>query len=136
MTYTSAETVATIVRSIEAEQNLVYATGLAGAFFDGAARRQVVVQLAEHRDRIAALSAMIAPESVPAAAPGYTPPTPITDARSARSSLAQLNKALVGIYADLAASTQDADRAYAVELARVSARTAVQWGAPSQAFPT
>lgn len=136
MTYDSPEAVASIVRAIEAEQNMVYAIGLAGAFLTGAARRQVVVQLAEHRDRIAGLSAMIAPESVPAAAAAYASPTPITDVRSARSSIAQLNNALVGVYADLAASTQDADRAYAVDLARICARTAVQWGATSQAFPT
>lgn len=136
MKYDSPETVATIVRAIEAEQNLVYATGLVGAFLSGAARRQVVAQLAEHRDRIAVLSAMIAPESIPTAAPAYTPPTPITDARSARSGMAQLNNALVGIYADLAAGTRDDDRAYAIDVARNCARSAVQWGAPSQAFPT
>ena len=136
MTYSESGTVATIVRAIEAEQNLVYAAGLAGAFLSGAPRRQVIVQLAEHQDRIAVLSALIAPESVPAAAPAYAPPTPITDARTARTNMAQLNNALVGIYADLAAATKDADRAYAIDLARICARTAVQWGSSSQAFPT
>lgn len=136
MTEYSPDKTATVVRAIEAEQNLIYAAGLAGAFLTGAAKRQAIVQLAEHQDRIAVLSAMIDPESVPSPSPAYAPPTPITDVRSARLSMAQLNNALVGTYADLAASTQDGDRAYAIDLARISARTAVQWGAASQAFPT
>ena len=48
----------------------------------------------------------------------------------------ELNNALVGVYAQMAASTEGEDRAFAVAQAQDSARTAVQWGAASQAFPT
>jgi hypothetical protein len=47
-----------------------------------------------------------------------------------------LNNTLVGINADVAATTQGEDRAFAVDCAQLSARAAVQWGAQSQAFPT
>lgn len=136
MTYTDPQAVDAIAAAIEVEQNYVYAAGLAGAFFQGRSKRQAVVQLSEHRSRQQTLSAMLEPTAVPAAPPGFTPPTPITDANTARAALAQLNNALVGAYADVAAATSDRDRAFAIDCAQASARSAVQWGAASQAFPT
>ena len=136
MTYSDAAAIAAITRVIQAEQNFVYAAGLAGAFLNGGARRQAVSQLAEHQGRMQIYSLMITPEAVPAPPPAFEPTTPITDARSARTALAQLNNTLVGINADVAATTQGEDRAFAVDCAQLSARAAVQWGAQSQAFPT
>jgi hypothetical protein len=136
MTYTDATAVAAIARAIEAEQNFVYAAGLAGVYLTGRAKRQVLTQLADHQGRLQVYSQMLEPSSVPAPPPAFKPPTPITDARSAREALAKLNNALVGINADVAANTQAADRAFAIDGAQLCARAAVQWGAPSQAFPT
>jgi len=136
MTYTEPTTVAIIARAIEAEQNYVYAAGLAGAFLKGAGRRRATNQLAEHRARIQANSALIDPSAVPDTPPGFTPPTPITDAKSARTSLAALSNALVAFYADVAYVTEGTDRADAIARAQTSARDAITWGAASQAFPT
>lgn len=136
MTYSDAAAIAAITRAIEAEQNFVYAAGLAGAYLTGGAKRQAVSQLAEHQGRMQIYTLMLAPEAVPPAAPAFAPAEPITNARSARAALAQLNNALVGINAEVAAATQGQDRAFAVDCAQLCARAAVQWGAQSQAFPT
>ncbi len=136
MTYTDAAAVSAIVRAIEAEQNYVYAVGLAGAFLKGAGRRRAANQLAEHRARIQANSVLIDSSAVPDTPPGFQPPTPITNAASARSALASLNNALVGAYADVASTTEGTDRSEAIARAQASARDAITWGAASQAFPT
>lgn len=136
MTYSDAAAIGAIVAAIEAEQNFVYAAGVAGAFLTGGAKRQAVSQLAEHQGRMQIYSLMVAAEAVPAPPPGFEPSAPITDAGSARATLAQLNNALVGLNADVAAATQGDDRAFAIECAQSCARAAVQWGAQSQAFPT
>lgn len=136
MTYSDAAAITAITRAIEAEQNFVYAAGLAGAFLSGGAKRQVVSQLADHQGRMQVYSLMLDPGAVPAPPPAFEPPAPITDARSARAALAQLNNVLVGINADVAATTGDQDRAFAIDCAQTCARAAVQWGAQSQAFPT
>ncbi len=136
MTYTDPAVVSTIQNAIRSEQNYVYACGIAGAELKGGGRRRAVAQIAEHQQRIQVLAALIQEDDVPTTPPAFSPPIAIDSARSARASLAQLNNALVGVYADMAASTEGADRAFAVAGAQSSARTAVQWGAASQAFPT
>lgn len=136
MTYTDVATVEVIAAAIEAEQSFVYAAGLTGAYLRGGGRRRAVQQLSEHQGRIQVLSMMIDPGAVPPTPPGFTPPTPITDARSARGALAELHNSLVGVYAGVAAATTGDDRAFAIASAQNSARAAVQWGAPSQAFPS
>ncbi len=136
MTYTDATTVEVIAAAIEAEQSFVYAAGLTGAYLRGGGRRRAVQQLSEHQRRIQVLSMMIDPGAIPPTPPGFTPPTEITDARAARIALAQLHNSLVGVYADVAAATSGDDRTFAITSAQESASAAVQWGAPSQAFPT
>ena len=79
---------------------------------------------------------MVDPADVPPAPPGFTPESPITNPKTARSALAALSNALVGVYADVASVTEGADRATAIAWAQASARDAVRWGAASQAFPT
>jgi hypothetical protein len=136
MTYTDPAAVVAIARTIEAEQNYVFAAGLAGAFLKGAGRRRATNQIAEHRARVQANSALIDASAIPDTPPGFSPPEPITDAKSARTSLAALNNALVGFYAEVASVTEGTDRADAIARAQASARDAVTWGAASQAFPT
>ena len=136
MTYTQPDAIAAIARAIQTEQNYVFAAGLAGAFLRGAGRRRATNQLAEHRARLQANAALVDPAKVPATPPGFTPDSPITDPKTARSALAELSNALVGVYADVASVTEGADRATAIAWAQASARDAVRWGAASQAFPT
>ena len=135
MTYTEPDAIAAIARAIQTEQNYVFAAGLAGAFLRGAGRRRAVNQLAEHRARLQANAALVDPADVPPAPPGFTPESPITNPKTARSALAALAP-LVGVYADVASVTEGADRATAIARAQASARDAVRWGAASQAFPT
>ena len=106
MTYTDPAVVATIQNAIRSEQNYVYACGLAGAQLSGGARRRAVAQIAARQQRIQALASMITDGDVPTTPPAFTPPIAIENARSARASLAQLNNALVGVYAQMAASTE------------------------------
>lgn len=136
MTYTDPAAIASAQDAIRGEQNAVYACGLAAAELNGAAKRRALAQLAAHRQRLQACSLLIEPSEIPPTPPAFTPAEPIDSARSARAALASVDNALVGAYAQLAASTQDADRAFAIGAAQECARSAVQWGAPSQAFPT
>lgn len=136
MTYTDPAAVAAIQNAIRGEQNYVFACGLAGAELKGGGRRRAVAQIAERQQRTQALAQLIAETDVPPTPPGFEPAEPIDNARSARQALASLNNALVGLYADVAATTQGEDRAFAIAAAQGSARAAVQWGARSQAFPT
>lgn len=136
MTYTDPAAVAAIRDAIRSEQNYVFACGLAGAQLKGGARRRAVNQLADRRQRIDGLAAMIDEAEVPSTPPAFEPPVPIDNARSARRALVDLNNALVGTYAQMAATTEGDDRAIAVASAQDCARTAVQWGGASQAFPT
>lgn len=135
MTYTDPAAVAAIRDAIRSEQNYVFACGLAGAQLKGGARRRAVNQLADRRQRIDGLAAMIDEAEVPSTPPAFEPPAPIDNARSARRALVDLNNALVGTYAQMAATTEGDDRAIAVASAQECARTAVQWGGASQAFP-
>ena len=136
MTYTDPAAIAAIRDAIRSEQNYVFACGLAGAQLKGGGRRRAVNQLADRRQRIEVLTAMIDEAEVPSTPPAFEPPTPIDNARSARRALVDLNNALVGTYAQMAATTEGDDRSIAVASAQDCARTAVQWGGASQAFPT
>jgi len=136
VTYTDPAAIAAIRDAIRSEQNYVFACGLAGAQLKGGGRRRAVNQLADRRQRIEVLAAMIDEAEVPSTPPAFEPPTPIDNARSARRALVDLNNALVGTYAQVAATTEGDDRAIAVASAQDCARTAVQWGGASQAFPT
>ena len=136
MTYTDPAAVSAIRDAIRTEQNYVFACGLAGAQLKGGARRRAVNQLADRRQRIEVLATMIDEAEVPSTPPAFEPPAPIDNARGARRALVDLNNSLVGTYAQVAATTEGDDRAIAVASAQDCARTAVQWGGASQAFPT
>lgn len=136
MTYTDPATVASVQQAIELEQAAIYACGLAGAQLKGAGKRRALTQLAAHRQRMQTCSLMIDAAAIPATPPAFAPAEPITNANSARAALANVDNSLVGAYADLAALATDEDRAFAITSAMACARSAVQWGAPSQAFPT
>ena len=99
MTYTQPDAIAAIGRAIQTEQNYGFAAGLAGAFLRGAGRRRAVNQLAEHRARLQANAVLVDPSDVPATPPGFTPESPITNPKTARSTLAALSNTLVGVYA-------------------------------------
>jgi hypothetical protein len=136
MVYTDPVAIAAIQDTIRTEQNFIFACGLTGAQLAGAGRRRVLTQMAEHQDRMQTCSQLLAAADIPDTPPAFTPPKPITNAQSARFALANIDNALVGRYADMAAATQGQDRAFAINAGQACARSAVQWGAASQAFPT
>ena len=114
------------------ESAAVFAFGIVAGQSRGTQRRRALAALRIHeqwRDRWAAGSP--APAAV-----AYTLPVPVTDAASARMLAQAVENGLVGLYADLAAASSDAERLDAVRAAQQCATRAVRWGADSQAFPT
>ena len=136
MTYSDPGSILAIQSAIRAEQNAMYACGLVGAFLSSALARSAVAELAEHQDRIEFLSSLLNSADVPPTPSAFTQPEPIDSSRSARRAIVTLNNALVSVYADAAAVTMAADRTAMVTFAQASAKTAVEWGSASQAFPT
>lgn len=117
---------------VAGESAAVYAFGVVAGQSRGAQRRRALAALRAHeqwRDRWAAGSA--APAAV-----AYALPVDVTDEASARTLAQAVENGLVGLYADLAAATRDAERGDAVRAAQQCATRAVRWGAAPQAFPT
>jgi hypothetical protein len=123
---------------VAGEDAAVFAIGVAGARLTGAERQTARRQLTAHqdaRDRAAALVRASGGEPPPPEV-AYALPFPVRTAASARRLLALVENRLVPVYADAAADSVDADRRYAARTAARCATRAVEWGAPSQAFPT
>lgn len=115
-----------------------YGYSVAGGRVSGGARRRALAGLEAHRalrDR-AALAVIAAGGTPPGPAAAYTLPPGVESAPSARSLMARVDNALVGLYADAAAASEGDDRRRAARAAAECAARAVAWGAPSQAFPT
>jgi hypothetical protein len=116
----------------------VFAVGVAGARLGGAERSRALAQLAGHREaRDRAADLVVASGATPPAPDAaYALPFPVRSARAARRLLAHVDNGLVGLYADAAGASTEADRRYAARAAARAATRAVEWGAPAQAFPT
>ena len=117
---------------VSGEDAAVYAYSIAGARVPAA--RRAAAGLDAHRaarDSVAA-----AMQSPPAPSPAYALPTEPTSPDQARALMAYVDKALVPLYADLAAVSAEDERRRAVLAAQACATRAVSWGAASQAFPS
>jgi len=123
---------------VNGEDAAIYAYSVAAAQLLGRDRRQGQAGLESHRQRrsraAAALTALGAP--APSGASAYDLPSEVSRPRVARRLMADVDLALVGVYADAAASSTGADRRWAARSAADSATSAVAWGAAPQAFPT
>lgn len=122
---------------VAGEDAAIYAYSVAGARVPDADLRRARAGLDAHRERRsrASLLAADAGGSVPAPQPAYELPGDVVRPRDAAALLADVENALVAVYADAAAASSDADRRWAARCAADCAASAVEWGAPSQAFP-
>lgn len=123
---------------VAGEDAAIFAIGVAGARLGAGERQRARGQLTAHRDardRAAALVRAFGGTPPPPEV-AYALPFPVRTAAAARRLLALVDNRLVAVYADAAGQSSDDDRRYAARAAARCATRAVEWGAPSQAFPT
>ena len=110
-----------------------YAYGVIGGQSSGAWQRRATRALAAHEARRDDLQQRVGSQAVTPAA--FDLPFPVTDGASARRLAVTVEERLVGLYADLAVATRDAERAAAVSAGMDSATRAITWGGRPEAFP-
>ena len=122
---------------VAGEDAAIYAYSVAGARVRGADRRTALSGLQAHRRRRSRAASILAAAGAtpPAAAPAYELPENVDKARAARRAMADVDLALVPIYAEAAAASSGEDRRWAARCAADSATGAVTWGQDPQAFP-
>lgn len=123
---------------VAGEDAAIYAYSLAGARLPSSARRRALAGLDEHRTARSRAAGLVTAAGgvAPPAAASYDLPGPVTTPRQARDLMAQVDNALVGVYADAAAAAVGQERRWAARTAAANGARAVGWGAPSEAFPT
>ena len=123
---------------VAGEDAAAYAYSVAGAQVSGAARRRALAGLDAHAaNRARAASAVAAAGgTAPPAAPAYALPAGAGTRSGAKAAMAEVDNALVPVYADAAAASTGDDRRWAARAAAECATRAVTWGAASQAFPS
>ena len=130
-----------LAAAVALEHQVVYGYGVAGAHLGGAQRRRARAAYDRHRLRRDQLATFIAERkgTVPAAAPAYALPFPVTGAPTARELLARLEDACAGAAWDLtAAAPAGSDvRRIAVRWLTEAATAAASWRSPgaSAALP-
>jgi hypothetical protein len=124
----------TLIDLIAALDAAVYGYGVVVGQSRGAQRRkarEILVIHTQARDEWAARSE----SDVPDAEIAYALPFPVQNQPQARRLAIELEERLIGWYADLASTVTGEQRADAVLAAQSCAVRAVEWGAPSRAFP-
>lgn len=122
---------------VAGEDAAIYAYSVAGARVAGSDRRRARAGLDAHRERRAraATLTVAAGGSVPTPQAAYALPDDIARPRVAARLMAEVDNALVAVFADAAAASTGQDRRWAARSAADCASSAVAWGAPTQAFP-
>lgn len=123
---------------VAGEDAAIFAYSIAGARLPSSARRRALAGLDDHRAARSRAAALVtaAGGTAPPAASNYDLPGPVSTPREARDLMAQVDNAMVAVYADAAAATVGQERRWAARTAAANGARAVGWGAPSQAFPT
>jgi hypothetical protein len=131
---TPAEALAAVVAG---EDAAIYAHEVAGARLPDTARQRARTALDSHRAHRSQAAAMLVAVggTVPGAAAAYALPADVSKPKGARATLATVDNALVGTYADAAAALGGEDRRWAARTGAEYATSAVIWGADTQAFP-
>jgi hypothetical protein len=123
---------------VRGEDAAVFAYSVAGARLPEGRQARVLAALDQHRANRSRAAALVA-------AAGGTPPEPeaaydlppdVNRAAVARATLADVENALVAVYADAAAASAGDDRRQAAHQGADCAVRAIGWGAEPQAFPT
>ena len=123
-----------LLAAIEGEEAAAYAYGVAAPRLSGSQGVLARGGLAAHRLRIIALRQQLAPADQPAAAGGFSAPTPV-DSEQAAAFLGEVESRLAAVYADLAAASGGDERREAVLAARECSVRSVAWGTAPEAFP-
>jgi hypothetical protein len=131
---TPAEAWASVVAG---EDAAIYAYSVAGARVPAADRRRARAAMDAHRERRARASALVSAAGGTPPPPGaaYALPEEVARPRIAARLLAEVDNALVAVYADAAGASIGSDRRWAARCAADCAASAVAWGATPQAFP-
>lgn len=122
---------------VSGEDAAIYAYGLAGARLSGQARERAERGRREHRMLRARAAQSVADSGaeVPIPAIAYDVDDVALDGDRAQELLAQVEMALIPIYAQAAADSSGPERARAARSATECASRATSWGAPPEAFP-
>lgn len=123
---------------VSGEDAAIYAYSVAGGRVSGSDRRSALAGLEAHRRRRSRAAAIVtaAGGTPPGPSPAYELPGNVGRARASRRLMADVDVALVALYADAAAASTAEDRRWAARCAADSATSAVAWGQEPQAFPT
>lgn len=123
---------------VTSEDAAIYAYSVAGARVASSERRQAQAGLDAHRQRRSRAANLVRESggSVPAGASAFALPADVDRPRVARRVLADVENALVAVYADAAAAATGPERRWAARAAVDCGVSAVAWGAAPQAFPT
>lgn len=123
---------------VAGEDAAIYAYSVAGARVSGTDRRRALSGLEAHRRRRSRAAAIVtaAGGTPPPGAAQYELPDNVAKARASRRLMADVDVAMVAMYADAAASSTEEDRRWAARCAADSATSAVSWGQEPQAFPS
>lgn len=120
-----------LAAAVDVENQAIYGYGLTGAHFTGADRARALAALDSHRARRDRLAAMLVRlgATPPAAAPAYSPPTPVTSATSGRALCAALEDACAGAAWDLVTASRagSSSRSLAVTWLSEAAVAASTW---------
>jgi len=131
---TPAEAWAAVVAG---EDAAIYAYQVAGGRVAASDRRAARAGLDAHRQRRTRAAALLeqAGGEQPAGDSSYALPDSVARPRGARRLMADVDLALVPVYADAAGAAQGDDRRWAARAAADCATSAMAWGASAQAFP-
>lgn len=123
---------------VAGEDAAIYAYSVAGARVRDAAQRRALSGLDAHRAHRSRAAGLLAAAggTAPVPAAAYDLPGDVSTPAGARAALAEVDNALVAVYADAAAAATGGDRRWAARTAAECAARAVSWGAAPQAFPT
>lgn len=123
---------------VAGEDAAIYAYSVAGGRVAAGDRRQATSGLEAHRQRRSRAASLLTGigGTPPPGAAAYVLPAAVQRPRGARRLLADVDLALVAIYADAAAAATGEDRRWAARSAADCATSAVAWGEAPQAFPS
>lgn len=123
---------------VAGEDAAIYAYSVAGGRVASGDRRQATTGLEAHRQRRSRAASLVTAlgGTPPSGAAAYELPAAVQRPRGARRVLADVDLALVAVYADAAAAADADDRRWAARSAADCAASAVSWGAEPQAFPS
>lgn len=133
----SAKTVASLQAAVDGEHAAAYGYGVLAARLATDQRARALEDLAGHQRVARDLGRWLvaAGADVPAAAPGYALPAPVTDAAQAVALAAHLESALAATDADLVAASAGPLRSVSAELLVARALAAYGWSGVGTAFP-